>query len=265
MKNVLLLGVAAVLAVCGCVRFHPDQEKYGLVSPARSVTLQSDSLELPYTVRFNRKGQLSCVETRNFDGSFRYREDYSYNDRGELKEVLGTNSDGDIEIRYEYDMDGEFISECREYGMNNQEMIRWIHTNDGHHIVYSQFLNEGELQYIIEKTYTDSSYVEISHTPEGEFIGRAEVEFLDRESRPRRIKTDDLDIQIDYNDKKLPVKSRGALLNSCGGMEWVPDMDDHPYRYYSYEYDRRGNWIKRTEKVHPDSSACAVLRRIIKY
>lgn len=262
--NIKIVALAA-LAICSCTQFSKDQEKYGLVTPARSVTLQSDSLEKPYTARFNRRGQLECVETRNFDGSFRFREDYRYNDKHELEEILGTNSDGDIEIRYEYEMDGEFVAECREYGMNNQEMIRWVHANDGKHIINSEYYNEGELQFIIDKTFTDSSYVEVSHSEEGELIGSAQVLFLGKETKPRHILTDELDIQIEYNDKGLPVMSSGAVLNSLGGMEWVPDLDIHPARYYSYEYDRHGNWITRYERKEPDSPEAIVLKRTIIY
>lgn len=261
----IVLALLASYVMLACTRLTPDQEKYGLCVPARMVTLQSDSLEMPYTARFNRKGQLHFVETRNFDGSFRYREDYHYNSIGQLEEITGLNSDNELEIRYEYDMDGDFVRECRIYGMNNQEMYRWIHTNDGHHIVNTEYLNEGELRCIISKTFSGSSYIEESRTPEGELIGRAEVEFLGVENRPKRIQGSDVDIEIEYNDKYLPTVSRNAVLNSVGSMEWVPELENNPFRYYSYEYDKRGNWITRTERVHPDSSACAILRRKIKY
>lgn len=260
-----IIESAALILLAACSQYGADHEKYGLCTKAREVTLQCDSLEFPYTARFNRRGQLEYVETRNFDGGFRFREDYKYNDKHELEEVIGTNSDGDIEIRYEYEMDGEFVAECREYGMNTQEMVRWTHTNDGKHIIYSEYYNEGDLQYIINKSFTDSSYVEVSHTAEGELVGTAQVTFFGKETRPRQILTDELDIQIDYNDKGLPVRSSGVVLNSRGGMEWVPDLDINPVRYYSYEYDRHGNWIVRTEKVHPDSSACMILHRKIAY
>jgi len=59
--------------------------------------------------------------------------------------------------------------------------------------------------------------------------------------------------------------SRGTLLTSTGEMKWARDLEAFPCRYYSYEYDERGNWISRAESVHPDSTAYSVLHRIIKY
>lgn len=259
------LVLSGMFVMLSCSQFNQDQEKYGLCVPARMVMLQSDSLELPYSVRFNRKGKIDYIETHNFDGTFRSREDYHYNTEGQLKEVIGLNSDGEIEIRYVYDFDGNFIRECRIYGMNNQEMYRWIHSNDGKHIVHTEYLNEGELQCIISKSFNGDSYVEESRTPEGVLIGRAEVDFLDSENKPRHIRGTDVDIEIEYDDKGLPTVSRNAVLNSTGSMEWVSELENNPLRYYSYEFDRRGNWVTRTERVHPDSSACAVLHRKIKY
>ena len=42
-------------------------------------------------------------------------------------------------------------------------------------------------------------------------------------------------------------------------------LGEQGYACHTLEYDERGNWISRAERVHPDSAAVVVLRRTIKY
>lgn len=263
MKTRYLILAALVAAACSPV--NSDLEKYNLNCNVREVTLLSDTLELPYTAVFNSRGQLDSVVTRNFDGSYRSTETYSYRPDGSLAEIYGVNADGESEIRYEYEFDGRFVRECRIYGMNNQEMHRWVHTNDGRHIVRTEYYNEGELEYISTKKFTRNSYTEETRNEDGEFLGQAEVVFFKNENKPSRISSEQMNVEIEYNEQGLPVMSREAVLNSLGELEWTPDLEINPCRFYSYEYDERGNWISRAEKIHPDSSAVVVLHRSIKY
>ena len=254
----------AALLLCACSPVKTDLEKYALNCKAKEVILQSDTLELPYKVVFNTLGQVDTVITYNFDLSFRYRETYTYNDKHQLVEICGLNAENEDEARYEYEYSGRFIRECRMYGMNNQEVSRWEHHNNGRHIVKTDYYAEGELSFVSNKDYSGKTYVERSYSAEGDFLGSADVAFL-TEDKFTRIKSADIDVEIEYNSKALPVRSRGTMLTSTGEMMWMPDLEQRPERYYSYEYDERGNWISRAEKVHPDSTAYAVLRRIIKY
>lgn len=262
MKTILL--TAAALLLCACTQVKTDLEKYALNCKAEEITLQSDTLEMPYTVRFNPDGQVTEVLTMNFDLSPRYTQTYAYDSRKRLLEITGINSENETEARYEYDYDGRFIKECRMYGMNNQEVHRWVHTNDGRHIVRTEYYGEGDFFYTTTKSFKGHTYKEESVGSGGEVMGTAEVEFL-TEEKPKVIKGDGLDIEIQYNEKGLPTMSRGTLLNSLCQMEWTTDLDIYPCRYYTYEYDERGNWISRAESVHPDSTAYSVLHRIIRY
>ncbi|MCR5326462.1 MAG: hypothetical protein K6E37_06930 [Bacteroidales bacterium] len=256
--------VAAALILCACTPVKTDLEKYALNCKAKEIVMQSDTLELPYKVVFNSLGQADTVFTYNFDGSFRYREIYTYNDKHQVIEIAGINADEEDEARYEYEYSGRFIKECRLYGMNNQEVSRWEQDNDGRHIVKTGYYSEGELAYTLLKHYSGKSYTEETFNPDGSPMGTADVDFL-TEDKFTRIKSDAMDVEIQYNDKALPVMSRGTFLNSKCEMLWSADLDDNPIRYYTYDYDSRGNWIARYEKVHPDSTASVVLRRTIIY
>lgn len=263
MKTKIMI-LAGALLLCACTRVSNDLEKYGLNCKAQEITLQSDTLERPYKVRFNQDGQVLEVVTLDFDLSPRYTETYEYDSSKRLVQISGVNADNETEARYVYEHDGRFIKECLMYGMNNQEVHRWVHTNDGKHIIRTEYYNEGEFTYVTTKTFKGNTYKEESVGPEDNVLGTAEIEFL-TEEKPLRIKGEGLDIEITYNEKGLPTMSRGTLLNSLGEMEWASNLELYPCRYYSYEYDERGNWISRAESVHPDSTAYSVLRRTIKY
>ena len=263
MKKILTLSV--LVAVCACHPVANDLEKYALNCKAVELSLQSDTLEFPYTVLFNDKGCVETLTTFGFDGSFRFKESCTYDSKGRLSESVGFNDEQETEIRYEYEYDGAFLRECRVYGMNTQEMHRYVHENDGRHIVRSEYYGEGELEYTMTKTFSGSRYEEVTRRPDGELIGKATVDFFKTETKPSRILGDGVDIEIEYNDKGLPVKSRNVVLNSRGELQWTPDLDERPERYYTYEYDERGNWISRADRFHPDSAAYAVLTRIIRY
>jgi hypothetical protein len=263
MKSRIIL--AAALVLCACAPVKTDLDKYQLNCKAASVSLQSDSMELPYTAYFNTRGQLDSVVTCNYDGSFRYIETYAYNSRHELEELMDVNADNETETRYEFEMDGRFVRECRIYGMNNQEIHRWVHDNDGRHIVKSDYYGEGVLEYTTTKVFSGSRYTEESRTPDGELLGRADVEFFRDESKPCRISGYEIDVEVEYNEAGLPVMSRNTVLDSRGQLQWIHDLEVNPVRLYTYEYDKRGNWISRAERVHPDSAAVAVLRRVIVY
>jgi len=260
------LVIAAALLVCACHPIPNDLEKYALDCKAAEVSVQCDTLERNYTVKFNPQGRVTEIETFNDDGSFRFRESFGYDKRGRLTDVIGINSENETEERYEYDWKGSFIRECRMYGMNNEELHRWAHDNDGRHIVRTEYYGEGELSYITTKDFGKDSYVETTCAPDSSLIGKAKIEFFRSENKPTRIEgSNNLYVEIDYNEKGLPVRSLNTVLNSLGEMEWVLDLETHPERYYSYEYDERGNWISRALKVHPDSTVISVLKRSIKY
>ena len=264
-KIVLIIAAAALLAACNNSTVKNDRNFYAVNCLVQEISVSSDTLEAPYTARFNELGQVTEVITTDWDGVLRFHETYTYNSDNQLEEIMGINGENENEIRYEYEHDGRFIRECRTYGMNNQEMQRWVHTNNRRHIVKTEFYQEGELAYVTTKKFKGDSYTEQSVTPEGEVIGTASVEYFRDENKPSRIITDEIDVTIEYNEQGLPVMSRGVVLNTKGEMMWVGDLDDHPSRYYSYEYDGRGNWVTRYDSYEPDGTAYAVFRRSIIY
>ena len=264
MKTKTILFAASMLMAFACAAPKTDLDKYGLNCIVKEVRVTADSLEFPYTALFNELGQITEVSMSNYDGSFRYRESYTYDDKHRVIEIRGVNAENEDEIRYEYEYDGRFMSICRIYGMNNNEMNRWEHENDGRHIVRTVYYNEGEQQYTTTRIFDGNSYKEESVSVEGDVLGRATIQFL-TEEKPMRIDGDDIHIEIDYNEKGLPVRSLNILLSSICELHWGNRLDIFPERFYTYEYDKRGNWISRVEKTSPDGEAVAVLRREIVY
>ena len=264
-KIVFIFAAAAILAACNNDSLSNDRTFYAVNCIVQEISVASDTLEAPYTARFNELGQVTEVVTTDWDGILRFHETYTYNSDNQLEEIVGINGENENEIRYEYEHDGRFIKECRTYGMNNQEMQRWVHTNNGRHIVKTEVYQEGELAYVTTKKFKGESYTEQSVNPEGEEVNKVKVEYFHDENKLSRVVGDDVDITIEYNELGLPVMSRGVVLNTKGELMWVGDLEEKPCRYYSYEYDERGNWITRSDSYEPDGTPYAVFRRSIKY
>lgn len=256
--------IVAALLSAACNPVVDNLETYGLNCKAKEISVLPDTLERSYSVTFNSRGQAVERITYNEDGEVRYREISYFDKKGRLSEIQGINGENETEIRYEYEWDGRFVRECRMYGMNNDELHRWVHKNDGRHIVHTTYFSEGEENYVTTKSYKGNSYIEVSYAPDGSELGRADIDFL-TDSKPTKIDGAGIYVEIDYNEKGLPVRSLNTILDSAGEMEWTPDLEVHPERFYFYEYDDRGNWTKRTERIHPDSTTFAVITRRIVY
>ena len=269
-KSEYLAIVLSLAALSGCRgALTPDQKKYDLCCPAKSVYVEASSMEFSHKAVFDKRGDLEKVTYYNEDGSFRYEDRYAHDKAHHLLETIHVGEDGTFESRHEYKYDGAFVSECIVYGMNTEEAHRWVHLNDGKHIVQTTYFNEGEPNYLSLKTFDGAMCEERTYVlPDSTLAGVATICYLsaDSEDRVTSIRSPEVNLDIEYDPQtSLPVKTGEVVLDSDRNFQWVPDLDSNPQRYYKYEFDSRGNWVRRTEHRHPDSLEVAVVSREITY
>lgn len=256
--------IAAALLVCACAGSLPE---FSITGPVQTVQVLTDGTtpEFGHIHYYNREGQVDSTRWFNPDSSFRYISINRYDSRGRLAESFEIDADGDTECRYEYDYDGRFIAECRMYGMNNQEVHRWTHTNDRRNIVRTDYFSEGEFVYTSNKVYSTPSHCsEVVTGPDGEELGRSQTDFFAKDL-PSRLAADGIDVSVEYDSCGRPVHSVGAVLDSECHLGWSPTLEDNPERFYTYEVDSYGNWTVRHEKNHPEGPDVSVIRRVIEY
>ena len=267
MRNICRLAAMAAMLIlsASCIRnVKTDLETYGLCCKVREMSVTITESELDYTLFFNRRGQLDSIYRYDPDGAFREAEYYTYGSDHKLQEVRIFDADHEQEGRYEYTFDGDFIRTCTFFGMNNEDLYRFENINDGENIIESSFYYEGELQSTSTKVYDGLTYEETTLDASGECIGTAKCRLFAKD-KPAVVDGDETHLEIDYNDKGLPVHTIDVAVSTNGELGWAPDMDDNHERWYRYEYDDRGNWIVRTEHIAPDGPAIITARRTIIY
>ncbi len=260
-----LLAIVSLLACACTANVNQDLGQYDVTGPVREISVQSDTVGLPWTAEFNRLGQLEKVVVRNMDGSDNSVRTYHYNCRKQLTRVDGIATEDNEILTYKYKFDGRFIKECHAYNSENEEVYSWIQENDGEHVVRYDYYHNGELQYYVVKEFDGDSYKSFCHYANGDLMSMAEVDFFQVEEKPTRIVAKDADAIIERDENGLPVMSRGTVLNSVGALSELDDPEAYPCRYYSYEFDDHGNWITRYERKEPDSPEAIVLKRTIIY
>ena len=254
-----------ILSACACNSgITEDMAKYGLNCKVKELNVSASSGELDYVVDFNSKGMVEHILCTDQEGSMLHEEFHKFDGKGRLTEIQDLDEDGVTEGRYAYEYDGKFVSKCCFYGMNNEEIHRWEHKNDGKNIVKTEYYNNGILEYVTTKEFDGNVCHERSVSAEGSVIGDAVTTYFS-DNKPSSIKGDNVDIQIEYNEKGLPVKSVGTMISSGGEFGWQPELESSPERFYKYEYDNKGNWVTRTEHRHPDSLAVVTVSRKIIY
>ncbi|MCQ2115550.1 MAG: hypothetical protein MJZ07_05045 [Bacteroidales bacterium] len=260
-QKAIMIIACLGLAACRQVS-EKDLKSYALNCPVREIQVKASMGELDYHVWFNRSCRVDSIYF-SLDGTHRYKEINKYDKSLRLVDVADIDNTDFTEGRYEYEYDGELMREARFYGANNDLLQHWIHENDGERIIRTSFLNEGEPTYISERVYDGLSYDETVTFTDGNVL-RSRVVLFDAD-KPCRIISDNMDVTIDYSEDGLPVHTVNTLINSRNELVWVSDLEEHPERFYSYEYDDKGNWILRKEYNSLDGEVLATVTRSLLY
>lgn len=279
--DILLQAAAAltilVSSVSGCSgnvvdSKQTDLEKFGIFSqPVSKVKVVCDTaysriIEDNYEAAFEGSGNLSSLRTLFTDGSVMNYEFYVYDAEGHLDEILLLDQDSSLTGRYHYEYDGSFISKCTLYGMNNQDIQTWVHTNDGKQIVQTDFYQEGELQTVSKNKWSRKGTVrkETVTDDEDELVGESEYIYLSP-GKPVSITSDFVNLSITYDSNGLPTSSTDVFISSKGDLiaSEIENKDGSPVIFtYEYTYDPAGRWTTRKTTLQ-DGSVYQLLSRTI--
>lgn len=264
MRSFIIPIIVSFSVLASCSRQAPES-KYDINCPVRSVTVHASKGEFDHVLHFDRKGAVRRIDYFNPDGSFRYRREYVCDSLKRPVTVYQFNASGESEARYEYIYDGPFLAEHTIYGMNNQDVSRWKYSNDGEKITGLEYYCEGMLEYVICKSYFDGMCTEISLDPEtGDTLSVA-ISKSFSEGKVMYVKSESMDLSVEYGDNGLPLSAHCARLDSECGLLWDESLEDHPDRLYSYMFDSHGNWTQRVEMTLPDSTEFSRITRKIRY
>lgn len=273
LKCAALASVIALTAGChaGTYSKQSDMDKFGLDGQVSKIKVVCDTAfnKIPednYEATFDASGNLSMLRALYTDGRTMNYESYVYDNEGRLDEILLLDQDSSLTGRYHYEYDGSFISKCTLYGMNNQDIQTWIHSNDGKHIVTTEFYQEGDLQAVSKSKWLHKGEVreETVTDADGELVGLSKYVYLSPD-KPLSITGDLIDVVITYGDNGLPQSSTDVFVSSKGDLiaSEIENKDGSPVIFtYEYTYDPAGRWISRKATLQ-DGTVYEILTRAI--
>ncbi len=276
MQSASVLAVlVSVVSGCSCNvtgSKQTDLEKFGICSqPVSKVKVVCDTaysriIEDNYEAVFEESGNLSLLRTLFTDGSAMNYESYVYDTEGRLDEILLLDQDSSLTGRYHFEYDGGFISKCTLYGMNNQDIQTWVHSNNGKQIVRTDFYQEGELQTVSKNKWSQKGKVrkETVTDDEDELVGESKYIYLSP-GKPVSITNDLVNLSITYDCNGLPTSSTDVFVSSKGDLiaSEIENKDGSPVIFtYEYAYDLAGRWISRKATLQ-DGSIYELLTRTI--
>lgn len=267
MKRLIPLAAAVLIRACSANApaegLSSDLVRFGLNRPVKSLSVSMPEREFDYTVRFNGDGRIASVDEFAEDGSLAGTEEYVYDDEGRLVHMYHTDNDGQIDSSMSCEYDGQFISRQEYKGMNNDIQHCFENDNDGEHIITTRYYLENELRFVSHKAYDGLDMTETVCDTTGAVLETAYVEFFAAD-KPSRIRNNEDCMSVEYDEESgLPVASENCVLDSRGALQWEESLASEPQRTYEYEFDRRGNWIRRTE--YAGQSPKLVITRKIRY
>ena len=248
-----------------------DMVRYGLNTRVRSYRVVQELCrntcpDSNFEVYFNDNARVDSLVYLFADGTPRVREIYEYNHKGQLERISTFDMGGRDSGIYCYEYDGAFTSSCILFGINNDEISRWNHSNDGKEIVRTEYFEDGVLQTDTHSTYDGNFRQDEVFDADGTLILRSSYEYYDlSEKLPLSIQSDDLHITLDYNSFGYPISCRGALVDAVGGFYLDNSEDDETSVRYEYELDGCGNWIKRFAFLGDSKEPSEIVVRELRY
>lgn len=237
--------------------------------------------------KYNPAGQLIEEAHSALDGSNAYRVETSYNKKGLWETITIYDTDGTIaekqtckynksgipvEISY-YGENAKFLYKCSsKYDTKDNSVETKITTTLGVEVLsYTDFLNANK-QFVKKHKVTNDfeikGYVQYKYNSKG--VSVEEETYRPEGTLKNRNVYDDNRNLLEMNrfeqDGTIGYKSTFKYDTKNNPTEWVnyeKDGSKKSTTTYTYEYDSRGNWIKRV--IFSDSEPALVTTREIEY
>lgn len=277
-KTIFTLMGFAVCLLVSCTQEKNDLEKYHLKGNVKSIMTKYFNAVEKFgevapgdcyyygdneLVCFNRDGFITEKTSYDCDGDIRNKRVYEYDSDNLLSNVTFYKVDWRHPNGY---LDSKEIHEYNEkrqlvqligYDSNGVEKLKFIYEWDGKNIVKTMIYQNEMLSLVQVDEYNGNSKVKSVVTDsDGKEIERLEYE----NNRLSKRVQEDYTATYKYNDKGLCCATENARLSSV----YFSSSEGKSFTY-EYEYDQKGNWIKRTEKDSQTKIATIITIREITY
>jgi len=199
-------------------------------------------------IEFNSDGNIKTIYDYSEAGDLIDKEEYKYNSDGQTIEALNYdfNIVGEgiqvLKVTYEY-LNGYLSKMTSYYNGFYESKLSCVFIREGNKLLERRSYEDGELYEVIKFSKNDKTgYEYISYDGDGNEVDKEAVVFNGKglvvESRDSETIS-----KIEYNKKNLPVYLENMDFDITVGYGYEPASDMK--LFIEYEYDQKGNWIKR--------------------
>lgn len=271
MKNNILLMFVLSLFFASCSEKDNDLKDYNLTGNVKSIKvciydakikfgeIVTEDIDVSYTVSFDNEGMVSELSefdnsgnldvktiTKRIQGSYD-SEISTYDNKGNLrsKRIIKRDEDRNV-VSSHYYYEDSLIS-FTEFENVKGKPVKSKTVSNGSTIInilhYENGIHSKTIEYDIDGNET-GNFTELTNGRLSKICKNSELVFM-----------------CSYNDKNLPCHIVGGKMSP---LNWFY-VDTNKEYYYEYEYDKKGNWIKRIEYYGADKKLETVSTREIAY
>lgn len=261
MKRSLLLVLSIGLFLASCGGGGTKNDPWGLNCPVKSIKVTTynakskfgevvkDKIAIGnnYIATFNASGDAETISYFDNEGELLSMSKYKYNSDGRLMELSSYDQEGDLDYQHIYEYEGERVIKyvSKYYWDDTTDIYEVTNEWNGEYLISVKSTRNGELQSVAKYSKWDKSGAEwIEYDGNGDEKGRGEIVY-DENGYIKKYNTQTSNVEIERNDKNLPVYIKGARPDSGTGFILSEEYKENTF-YIEYEYDERGNWIKQT-------------------
>ena len=272
----LFYGMIVVMAICSCGKQQNDltwQEASGNVKSIRTTGYEATEkfgeisegdvlygTDVNSLIEFNKDGYITEISNFNHSGNLSQKSVYVYNGDGKVTKINKYDGDGDEigRIVYTYN-DNKKVTKIVDYDksgkVNYTQKMEW----DGDKVTKNQFINEySEGKYNMNEYKGSTLIKSVEYDKDGKHTG-VYTEY--ENEKMTKIVTKDFTISLTYNDKGHCVSIVNGQLFTTNSCYWAKGES----YTYDYEYDEKGNWVRRIERKKASQKATRIFVREIEY
>lgn len=231
-------------------------EKFGEV-------IQGDIIsdeEMNKLITFDENGNIKEISIFNKNGDLEKKSIYVYGVDNKVLRInkydgYGNENGKTVYSYNEYGKEIEIIDYDRIGKVNYTQKNEW----EGDKIIKNQFINEySDGKYNINEYDGNTLVKTITYDKNGKKTG----EYIEYENEKiKRLVNPDFAISLSYNDKGICSSIINGRLYDVNTFIW---SGGNSY-VFEYEYDEKGNWIRKVEKQKDSQKAERIFVREIEY
>ena len=272
----LFFGMFVAMIICSCGKQQNDltwQEASGNVKSIRTTGYEAtekfgeiregavlDDFDLNTLMKFNKDGFFTEFTNFNRSGNISQKRVSVYDEDGKLTKINKYDEYGDEIGRtvYTYN-ENKRVTKIVDYDksgkVNYTENNEW----DGDKITKNQFINEySKGNYNINEYKGNTIVKSVEYDKNGKPTG----EYTEYENeKMKKIIKKDYTVIFTYNDKGLCTSIDNGQLFSTNSYS----LEKGESYTYDYEYDDKGNWVRKIERKKNSQIATRIFVREIEY